>query len=295
MRALQFDQQGPPDVLHVAEVPEPHAGPGQIRVATRAVAVNPIDWKIRQGGMIEVELPFIGGGDVAGVVDEVGDGVTDVTVGDTVFGAATGAGAAESVVLQAWAKLPEGLTCEEAAGFVTAAETSVRSMDIVGVGDGTVLVIAGAAGGVGSAAVQLAVARGARVIGTASEANHDYVRSLGAEPTTYGDGLVERVRAITNHVDAGFDTAGKGAVADLIELTGDPDKVVSIADFSGHGAHVTSGSQGRSWQALQEAADLSAAGQFSLPVEQVFTFEDAAEAHERSEAGHVRGKLVLTP
>jgi NADPH:quinone reductase-like Zn-dependent oxidoreductase len=297
MRALMFDEYGPPDVLHVAEAPEPHAARGQIRVAVRAVAVNPIDCKIRRGGMMEVELPYIGGGDVAGVVDEVGDGVSDVAVGDAVFGGATGAGAAEHAVLQAGATKPDDLSFEQAAGFVTAAETAVRAMDLVAVGEGSVLVIAGAAGGVGSAGVQLALARGARVIGTASEGNHDYLRSLGAEPTTYGDGLADRVRALADRVDAGFDTAGKGAVRDLIELTGDPAKVVSIADFGAAelGAHVTSGGEGRSWHALQQAADLYTAGRFSLPVAQTFAFADAAEAHRLSEDGHVRGKLVLTP
>lgn len=295
MRALQFSAFGDPDVLTVVDAPEPHAGPGRLRVAVRAVAVNPVEWKQRRGFM-GGDLPRIPGTDVAGVVDEVGDGVEGVRAGDAVFGSAVGDGYAELVVLQAFAIKPDGLSFEEAAGFVMASETAVRALDVVGVGDGTTLVIAGAAGGVGGAAVQLAVARGARVIGTASEDNHDYLRSLGAEPTTYGDGQVDRIRALApDGVDAGFDTAGKGAVADLIELTGNADAVVTIADFGEHGAHITSGSEGRSWQALDTAAQLWSEGRFSLPVAATYAFEDAPEAHRVSEAGHVRGKLILTP
>ncbi|MGI8624811.1 MAG: alcohol dehydrogenase catalytic domain-containing protein, partial [Solirubrobacteraceae bacterium] len=136
MKALQFSRYGDAGVLHVAEADEPHAGPGQVRVRVRAVAVNPIDWKIRSGAMrdfMPVELPRIPGSDVAGVVDEVGEGVSGVAVGDEVFGAAVGAGAAEYAVVQAFAAKPAGLSWEEAAGFVTAVETAVRAMDLVGV------------------------------------------------------------------------------------------------------------------------------------------------------------------
>jgi NADPH:quinone reductase-like Zn-dependent oxidoreductase len=172
-------------------------------------------------------------------------------------------------------------------------EAAVRCLDLVGVGEGTVLVIDGATGGVGSAAVQLAVARGARVIGTTNEEGLDYLSALGAEPTTYGPGLAERVRALTDRVDAGFDTAGKGGVPALIELTGDPGRVVTTADFDAAdlGVHVTSKTS--AWHALQEAAALFEQGRFHLPVAQAFALEDAAEAHRLSETGMVRGKLVL--
>lgn len=288
MRALQFSATGDPGVLQVADVPEPHAGPGEIRVAVRAVAVNPIDWKYRRG-LMEVPLPCRLGTDVAGVVDEVGEAVEGVAEGDAVFGATPAGGAAEYAIVAHFARKPGAVSFEEAAGFVLASETATRALDLVDVGTRTSLVIAGAAGGVGSAAVQLAVARGARVIGTASEANHDYLRSLGAEPIAH-DGI----RAIADRVDAGFDTAGKGAVADLIAITGDPGKVVTIADFSDHGAKLTSGSEGRSWWALHVVADLCETGRFTLPVARTFPLEDAAAAHRLSEEGHVRGKLVLT-
>jgi NADPH:quinone reductase-like Zn-dependent oxidoreductase len=301
MKAVQFSEYGEPEVLHVAEVEAPHAGPGQIRVAVRAAGVNPIDWKVRKGMMADGPLarPVTPGSDVAGVVDEVGDGVGDVAPGDEVFGFAIGGGAAEHTLLEHYARKPAGLGWEEAAGFPVAVETAVRCLELLGVREGHTLVITGAAGGVGTAAVQLARRRGARVIGTASERNHDFLRSLGAEPTTYGDGLVERVRALApDGVDRALDTAGRGALPDLIELTGGPENVVTIADFSAPelGVRVSSG-QGaeRAYHALDEAARLAADGQFALPVEKVFGFSQAADAQRLSEEGHVRGKLVLVP
>lgn len=294
MRALLYDRFGPPDVLHVGEIAEPHAGPGQIRVAVRAAGVNPWDWKVRQGGMIEVQFPFVPGVDVAGIVDEVGDGVDGVLPGDAVFGNAARAGSAEFAVLAHHARKPDAMSFEEAAGYPTVCEAAVRSLDLVGVGDGTTVVIEGATGGVGSAAVQFAVARGARVIGTSDADGFAYVRALGAEPTTYGEGLAERVRALAGHVDACFDTAGKGGVRALIELTGDPGRVVTTADFGAAdlGVHVTS--KPCAWHALAQAAALFEQGRFSLPVARTFPLENAAEAHRLSETGTVRGKLVLT-
>jgi NADPH:quinone reductase-like Zn-dependent oxidoreductase len=243
--------------------------------------------------MIDVEFPYIPGVDVAGVVDEVGEGVDDVAAGDAVFGSAVRAGSAELAVMAHYARKPDGMSFEEAAGYATVCEAAVRCLDLVGVGDGTSLVIEGATGGVGSAAVQFAVARGAHVIGTTNEEGFDYARSLGAEPTTYGPGLAERVRALTDHVDAGFDTAGKGGVRALIELTGDPGKVVTTADFDAAelGVHVTSRTS--AWHALEEAATYFEQGRFSLAVAQAFPLEGAAEAHRLSETGMVRGKLVL--
>jgi NADPH:quinone reductase-like Zn-dependent oxidoreductase len=231
--------------------------------------------------------------DVSGVVDEVGEGVADVAAGDAVFGTAVRAGSAEYAVMAHYARKPDGMAFEEAAGYPTVCEAAVRCLDLVGVGEGTVLVIEGATGGVGSAAVQFAVARGARVIGTTHEDAFDYARSLGAEPTTYGPGLADRVRALADHVDAGFDTAGKGGVPALIELTGDPGKVVTTADFDAAdlGVHVTSKTS--AWHALEEAAAFFEQGRFSLTVAQTFPLADAAEAHRLSETGMVRGKLVL--
>jgi NADPH:quinone reductase-like Zn-dependent oxidoreductase len=162
---------------------------GKVRVAVRAVGVNPIDWERRSGAMAQfmaVEFPSVPGEEVAGVVDEVGDGVSDVAVGDEVFGFAVGGGAAEYALVDHYAGKPAGLSWAEAAGVPAAAETAVRALDLLGVGADQTVLVNGAAGGVGTAAVQFARARGARVIGTASQANHEYLRTLGAEPTTYG-------------------------------------------------------------------------------------------------------------
>ena len=299
MRALQFSEYGGPEVLHVGEIAEPHAGAGQVRVAVRAVGVNPIDWKVRSGAMaqfIRVEFPSVPGEEAAGVVDEVGDGVDDVAVGDEVFGLAVGGGAAEYALLGHYAAKPAGLSWAEAAGLPAAAETAVRALDLLGVVADQTVLVNGAAGGVGSAAVQFARARGARVIGTASEANHEFLRTLGAEPTTYGEGMVDRVRQLApDGVDQALDTAGRGALVDLIEITGSPDNVVTTADPSAteHGVRVTSGADKRAWQALGQAAELYEAGRLRVAVEQAFPLDQAPEAQRISQAGHVRGKLVL--
>jgi NADPH:quinone reductase-like Zn-dependent oxidoreductase len=306
VRAVQFAEYGGPEVLGVAEVTEPHAGPGQIRIAVRAASVNAIDWKKRSGALADympIDLPHIGGYDASGVVDEVGDGVEGVSDGDDVFGFTVGGqGAmAEYALLDRWARKPAELSWEEAAGYPVAVETAARVLDLLGFGVGAgaavgkTVIVNGAAGGVGTAAVQLARERGARVIGTASEANHDFLRSLGAEPTTYGPGLAERVRRLGG-ADLAFDAAGLGALPDLIEITGSPDNVVTIADPTAeqHGVRI-SGGGGAGDYALAEAAYLAAAGRFRIPVERTFTFDEAAEAQRLSQAGHVRGKLVLVP
>jgi NADPH:quinone reductase-like Zn-dependent oxidoreductase len=297
MKAVSYSQFGGPEVLKIVDLPDPHAGPGQIRVAVHAAGINATDWKQRKG-LMGGELPQTTGRDVAGVVDEVGEGVTDVTVGDRVFGLSDdGAGAAELALLSNYAPIPLSLGFAEAAGLPVAVETATRSLDALGVRAGNTLLVNGAAGGIGSAAVQLAVARGAHVIGTASPANHDYLRSLGAEPVAYGEGLVERVRALApDGVDVGLDIVGSGILPELIELAGGPEHVVTIADFSGaqeHGVAFSSGSDGRAVHAIAEIGELIESGRFSLPVAQTFPLAEIAEAHRISEGGHVRGRLVL--
>jgi NADPH:quinone reductase-like Zn-dependent oxidoreductase len=300
MMAIQYRQFGGPQVLELVELPDPHPAPGQVRVAVRAAGVNPIDWKLRRemrGG----ELPQTTGGEVAGVVDELGDGVTDVAVGDNVFGfAAAGGGPAELALSVEYAPIPSSLDFAGAAGLPVAVETAVRTLDLLGVGAGSTLVINGAAGAVGSAAVQIAIARGARVIGTASPGNHEYLRSLGAEPITYGDGLVERVRVLApDGVDAALDAAGGGALPQLVELAGGPEHVVTIADYAGAEATGVRFSGGadpatvRALHALKDIGELIEAGRFTLRVAQTFPLDQIAEAHRLSETGHARGKLVL--
>jgi NADPH:quinone reductase-like Zn-dependent oxidoreductase len=298
MRAIQYESYGGPEVLELVEVAEPHAAPNQVRVAVKAVGVNPVDWKFRQG-MMGGELPRRTGIEVAGVVDEVGEGVDDVKSGDEVFGSVVGGdGAADFALLEHYAPVPKSLDFAGAAALPVAVETATRTLDLLDVGAGQTVLVNGAAGAVGIATVQLARERGANVIGTASAANHDYVRSFGAEATTYGDGLVERVRELApNGVDRAIDDAGGGALPALVELAGGAEHVVTIADYQGSqetGVPMTGGPDSkRAWYALAEVATLIDAGRFSLPVAQTFPLEQIANAHRLSEGGHVRGKLVL--
>jgi NADPH:quinone reductase-like Zn-dependent oxidoreductase len=298
VKAIQYSRFGGPDVLELVELPDPHPGPGQIRVAVRAAGVNPIDWKMRSG-VRGGDLPQTTGREVAGVVDELGAGVSDVAVGDKVFGFAAGGGGAAELALSAdFAPIPPSLDFAGAAGLPVAVETAVRTLDLLGVGSGSTVVINGAAGAVGSSAVQIAVARGARVIGTASPVNHDYLRSLGAEPTTYGDGLADRLRELApDGVDAALDAAGGGALPALVELAGSPERVVTVADYAGAEATGVrfSGGMGtaRAVHALTDIGELIESGRFTLAVAQTFPLDEIAEAHRLSETGHVRGKLVL--
>jgi NADPH:quinone reductase-like Zn-dependent oxidoreductase len=296
LRAAQFSSFGGPEVLEVVDVPEPHPGPGQIRIAVRAAGINPVDWKFRQG-MMGGELPSGTGREAAGVVDALGEGVTGASIGDAVFGHAAD-GAAQFAVLTNWAVIPAGLDFPGAAGLPVAVETAVRGLDQLGVTRGSTLLVDGAAGGVGSAVVQIARERGARVIGTASEPNHEYLRSLGAEPVTYGDGLAQRVRELApGGVDAAFDVAGGGQLPALIELAGGADRVLTIADFAGaqeHGVRFSGGpGTEQAYDAIREIGSAIEAGQFSLPVSRTFPLDEIAEAHRVSEGGHARGKLVL--
>jgi NADPH:quinone reductase-like Zn-dependent oxidoreductase len=298
MKAIQFSEFGGPEVLTVVDLPEPHPTHGQIRVRVHAVGVNPIDWKVRRG-MMGGELPKVTGQEVAGVVDEIGEGVSDVAVGDKVFGpAAGGGGAAAYALLENYARIPARLDFAGAAALPVAVETASRTLDLVQVGEGQTVLVNGAAGAVGISTVQLARERGARVIGTASPGNHEYLRSYGAEPTTYGDGLVERVRALAPEgVDKAIDDAGGGALPALVELAGGAANVVTIADYAGAqetGVTMTGGAGSvRAWYALGKAAELIEAGRFSLPVARTFALEQIGEAHALSETGHGRGKLVL--
>jgi NADPH:quinone reductase-like Zn-dependent oxidoreductase len=298
MRAVQFAAYGGPEVLQVVDVPEPHAGPGQVRVAVCAAGVNGIDWKIRQGYLADgkpLDGPSGTGIDAAGVVDEVGAGVTGVAAGDAVFGTGTDT-LAEFAVLKAWAAIPDGMSFEEAAGLPVPAETARRALRQLGVQPGQTLVINGAAGGVGSALTQIARERGITVIGTAGAGNQDYLRSIGATPTTYGEGMVDRVRALApDGVDAAVDVAGSGVIPQLIELTGDPARVLSIADFTAPqlGAQVSFISEDQA-AAFADAARLWAEGALRLPVARTFALTEAGAAQAAAQNGHVAGRWIVT-
>ena len=299
MFALQYQSYGGPDVLTVGEAPDVHAGPGQVRVQVKAASVNPIDWKLRNGylaGGKPLEGTGYLGYDATGVVDEVGDGVTDVAVGDDVFGLGSNTDA-EFAVLDAYAKKPASVDWAVAAAAGVSAETSIRALDLVGVGRGTTLLIDGGAGGVGAVAVQIGIARGATVIASAGQGNQDYLREIGASPVLYGEGLLERVRAIApGGVDAVFDVAGKSPLADLVSLVPKPSQVVTIAQFNlgDSGVQLTTGRSAHAKQALAETAELLEQNKLVIKF-QTFPFDRAAEAHAASEHGHLRGKLVLIP
>jgi NADPH:quinone reductase-like Zn-dependent oxidoreductase len=301
MRALQFTAYGGPEVLRWENAPVPHAGPGQVRIAVRAASVNPVDWKLMTG-LMSGGQPLAGTGylgrDGAGVVDEVGGGVTRVSVGDEVFGRGRDT-QAEYAVLDSWAAKPPSIDWAVAAAAGVAGETSERGLRLLGVQAGNTIFIDGGAGGVGAVAVQMAVARGARVIASAGQANQDYLREIGAIPVLYGDGVADRVRAAAGgRVDAVFDVAGKTPVEELISLVSEPSRALSIANFAAGqaGARVTGGSadDSKPMEALAEVAELLAQNKLVIKV-QTFPFDRAAEAYRVSLGGHVRGKLVLIP
>jgi len=300
MRALQFKAYGGPEVVEWGDAPAPHAGPGQIRIAVRAASVNPIDWKTF-AGYLSGGQPIAGTGylgyDAAGVVDEVGEGVTDVSVGDDVFGKGDNT-QAEYAVLNSWAAKPSSIDWAVAGAAGVAGETSERGLRLLGVTAGDTIFVDGGAGGVGAVAVQMAVVRGAKVIASASEANQDYLREIRAIPVLYGEGVAARVRAAAGGpVDAVFDVAGKTPAGELISLVAEPSQMLSIANFAAGqaGARVTGGgADSRPMPALAEVAGLLAQNKLVIKV-QTFPFGRAAEAYRISQGGHVRGKLVLIP
>jgi NADPH:quinone reductase-like Zn-dependent oxidoreductase len=300
MRALQFRSYGNPDVIEWADAPDPHAGPGQIRIVVRAASVNPIDWKTLSGALAGGQ-PLSGTGylgyDAAGVVDEVGDGVTGVSVGDDVFGRGSNV-QAEYAILDAWAVKPSSVDWAVAAAAGVAGETSERGLRLLGVTSGDTLFVDGGAGGVGAVAVQMAIARGIRVIASASDDNQDYLREIGAVPVRYGDGVADRVRAAAGgRVDAVFDVAGKTPVEELVGLVSGPEHVVTIANYGAAqaGVRVTGGgADSQPMEALAETAQLLEQNAVVIKV-QTFPFDRAVEAYRISQSGHVRGKLVLVP
>ncbi|GAB2472687.1 NADP-dependent oxidoreductase [Promicromonospora xylanilytica] len=305
MRAITYSKFGSADVLELTEQPDPHIGPDTLLVRVRAASVNPVDWKIRQGyleGLIDTELPAIPGWDVAGVVEQVGLDTPEFQVGDEVYGyvrkdTVRGGTFAELVAapVRTLAHKPRSLSFEEAAAVPLAGLTAYQAIQRAAVTEGQTVLVHAAAGGVGAFGVQLAKALGARVIGTASEGNHEFLRALGAEPVTYGDGLADRVRALAPEgVDVALDFAGGDSVATSAQVLADGGTIASIADPTArteHGGHYV-------W-VRPSTADLDALtalfddGTLSVEIAQVFDLADAAQAHRANETGHTRGKVVV--
>ncbi len=305
MRAITYSRYGGPDVLELTELPTPKVGPDSVLVRVKAASVNPVDWKVRQGyldAVMDVDFPVVPGWDVAGVVERVGLDTPELKVGDEVFGYVRkdwvqGGTFAELVAapVRTLARKPASLSFEEAAAIPLAGLTAYQTIQRAGVSQGQTVLVHAAAGGVGGFAVQIARSLGARVIGTASERNHDHLRDLGAEPVTYGDGLVDRVRALApDGVDVILDYGGSDAVAQAPQLLAAGGTIASIVDakardeLGGHYVWVRP-----STADLEALADLADAGTLRVEVAQVFDLADAAGAHEASASGHVRGKVVV--
>ncbi|GCB44392.1 NADP-dependent oxidoreductase [Streptomyces sp. NL15-2K] len=302
--AVRFSEYGTSEVLRVVDVPAPVPGPGQVRLAVRAAGVNPIDWKIMQGAMrqmMPIDLPAGLGYDVAGVVDQVGEGVTAFAVGDEVLGTPRTPAYAQSAVADAAALVTKPATIPwEVAGALAgpggSAWTVLERLKVV---QGETLLIHAASGGVGTFAAQLAVARGARVIGTASRDNHERLRSLGVIPVVYGEGLANRVRAIAPEgVDAVLDASGHGEIPLSIDLAGGPERVLTLVAFDAADLGIqvhTDGASGNGVRALRDILALIEEGRLHVPIWRTYPLAEAAAALDLSRAGHVRGKIVLLP
>lgn len=308
MKAIQYRTYGGPEVLEFGEVEEPKIGPDWVKVAVRAASINPVDWKLASGGLdgaLDVFFPVTPGWDVAGVVEEVGPAVTELVVGDEVFGyvrkdAVRGGTYAEKVSapIRTLTHKPSNMSFAEAAAIPLAGLTAYQSLvHCLEVGTADTVLVHAAAGGVGSFAVQIAVAQGARVIGTASEVNHDYVRGLGGEPIAYGEGLVDRVRQLApGGVDAIFDTIG----GETLALSGDllahnaAGRIVSIADPGVMELDGTYVFVRPDVDDLDDLAALAQRGKLTVEIAASYPLAEAARAWEASMGGHTRGKIVLT-
>lgn len=303
MQAITYDAYGGPDVLELTEQPEPKVAPAEVLVKVRSAAVNPVDWKLMNGkldAMMDVLFPVVPGWDVAGVVESIGIDTPEFKPGDEVIAYCRkdyvhGGTFAEftSVPVRALARRPASLDWDQAAGLPLTGLTAYQMIKRLHIGQGDTVLVHAAAGGVGSMAVQIARARGAQVIGTASEENHEYLRSLGADAVTYGEGLADRVRELApGGVDVVLDFVGGVVDATLAVLKPDG-RHGSIADRSvtEHGGlHLWVRPSGED---LQYLADLADDGQLTVNVAEDFTLEQVPDAIRLSRQGHVRGKIAI--
>ncbi|MFX3636921.1 MAG: NADP-dependent oxidoreductase [Candidatus Pristimantibacillus sp.] len=301
MKAAAFNEYGGPEVMKVIEVSDPQAGTGQVRVRVKTAGVQHYDCSIRSGWMppgVSDQLPKIPGNEFAGIVDQVGEGVDGFEVGSEVLGFTLLNGYAEYVVagVDQIVKKPVSMPWEVAGGLTGNGQGAYIALKAIGVEEGDTILIHGAAGSLGYYAVQLAKLWGAKtVIGTASESNHDYIRSLGAIPVTYGEGLVDRVRALAPEgVDAAFDTAGAEAVRASVELVEDRNRICTFVAYDiieELGIPAVRGV--RSAARLAELTELHASGKLRTTIRQTFPLEQVEAAHRLIETRHGRGKIVL--
>ncbi|GIF20924.1 NADPH:quinone reductase-like Zn-dependent oxidoreductase [Actinoplanes tereljensis] len=301
-QAYAFTALGGPEVESFLDVPKPSPGPGQVLIKVRAAGVNPVDWKKRTGyrpqGAPEPSVPAVFGGEAAGVVEQVGPGVTDFRPGDEVFGQTVAGGYAEYALLpaQLTARRPSVVSFEDAATLPIAAATAHDALVQLDLPPGSTLLIIGVGGGVGVGAAQIARLHEINVIGTASAAKKDFVELLEAVPVEYGEGVADRVRAAAPEgIDAILDLIGGPELEELAELLDDRTKLVSAADRATvarlGGAPVE---RARTRAVLEQVATWVADGVLNPRVVEVFTLAEARQALRRVEDGHARGKVVIT-
>ncbi|GAA1398727.1 NADP-dependent oxidoreductase [Kitasatospora putterlickiae] len=302
MKAVTVPRFGGPEVLRVTAVPDPVPGPGQVRVRVYAAGVQPVDLAIREGlapAGVELAPGLIPGNEFSGVIDRLGADVDGWAVGDEVLGFRLLGCAAELVAADAarLVRKPAGMPWEHAGALSASGQTAHLALTALKVVEGDTVLVHGAAGGVGTVAVQLARAWGATVVGTASEHNHGYLRELGAIPVGYGEGLAERVRAVAPRgVDAAFDAAGRGALEASVELVADRARIGTVVDYPLARRLGVLGIRGeRTAARLAGLVDLWEAGALRLEIADTFPLERVADAHRLVGTGHVRGKVVLTP
>ncbi|MBH0010386.1 NADP-dependent oxidoreductase [Salinibacterium sp. SWN1162] len=301
-RRVTYSQLGGPEVLTISEITAPHAGDGEVRVRVKFAGINPFDAKVFSGAATanpqNVTFPSGNGNDFAGVVDEIGDGVEGWTVGDEVLGGKGFSGQADFVVVPAekLVRKPAQLSWEQAGGLDIAGRTAWASVDAVALTAADTVLVSAAAGGVGVIAAQLAKLKGATVIGSASASNHDFLRSLGIHPVTYGEGMVERILEISPEgLTAALDNNGRETVDAALALGAPADRINTIADYAAVSEYGTSGvgAAGATPQDLASLAALIAAGTVQVPIDEVFPIEQVSAAYTKLLHGHSRGKIVL--
>ncbi|MEU6078945.1 NADP-dependent oxidoreductase [Streptomyces sp. NPDC047108] len=304
-RAVRFDEYGGIDVLRVDEVERPSPGPGQVLVEVRAAGINPGEASVREGRLHDyfpATFPSGQGSDLAGVVAETGPGVGGFAAGDEVLGfTEQRASHADFVLVEAGDLVlrPPGVPWEVAGSLFVVGATAYAAVRAVAPGPGDTVVVSGAAGGVGSLAVQLARHTGATVVGLASEANHAWLTDHGVIPVTYGEGVADRVRAASGGtVDAFIDTFGSGYVDLAVDLGVAPDRIDTIIDFAAAGKYGTKtdgNASGADSDVLAELAGLIDQGTLEVPIARTYPLDQVREAFRELERRHTRGKIVLRP